>query len=56
MLKKLESLRRSEDGRALFYVIIGGLAGLILGLLLAPKFVGCFNGSWNTSSNKNTEE
>lgn len=45
MLKKLESLRQSKDGMALFYAAIGGLAGLILGLLLAPKFVGCFNGN-----------
>ncbi|MGN0690361.1 MAG: hypothetical protein ACI4KH_08090 [Oscillospiraceae bacterium] len=44
MLEKLETLRNSESGKALFYILIGFVAGLIFGVIISPKVVGSFNG------------
>ena len=53
MLKKLEAVRRSADGKILFYLLLGAIVGMTMGLLFSPKYMGCFNGCGNTVSGDN---
>lgn len=52
MLRKLEAMRRSDDGKILFYILFGAIVGIAVGFMFSPKFMGCFNGNCNTLPEK----
>ncbi len=65
MLEKfeiLDSFRQSENGKIAFYALLAFLAGILVGIIIAPKtllsnnklFTGNANGSGNGSGCNNT--
>lgn len=47
ILDNIESVRVGDNGKSAFYLLLGFCIGILVGAAIAPKFFGCFNGSWN---------